>query len=70
MFWYAFIGFSGIYCEMEIDECESNPCHHNAVQNGVCRDGTNSHTCECFTGNVKEDAQTIYFLCVQAQWFI
>nr|XP_014351913.1 PREDICTED: cadherin EGF LAG seven-pass G-type receptor 2 [Latimeria chalumnae] len=43
-------GFTGDYCETEIDLCYSNPCGNN----GVCRSREGGYTCEChedFTGD-------------------
>uniref|UniRef100_A0A671R1N7 Cadherin EGF LAG seven-pass G-type receptor 1-like n=1 Tax=Sinocyclocheilus anshuiensis TaxID=1608454 RepID=A0A671R1N7_9TELE len=42
-------GFTGDYCETEIDLCYSGPCHNN----GRCRSREGGYTCECledFTG--------------------
>lgn len=38
-------GFTGVNCETEIDECESDPCVH-----GMCEDGINSYSCNCAPG--------------------
>lgn len=38
-------GFSGSTCEIDINECASNPCHY-----GVCKDGVASFTCACRPG--------------------
>ncbi|XP_043572174.1 cadherin EGF LAG seven-pass G-type receptor 1-like [Chiloscyllium plagiosum] len=43
-------GFTGDYCETEIDLCYSNPCGNN----GICRSREGGYTCECYedyTGN-------------------
>ncbi|KAM9408206.1 cadherin EGF LAG seven-pass G-type receptor 2 [Pholidichthys leucotaenia] len=37
-------GFTGDYCETEIDLCYSKPCGPN----GVCRSREGGYTCECF----------------------
>uniref|UniRef100_A0A672SFX6 Cadherin EGF LAG seven-pass G-type receptor 1-like n=1 Tax=Sinocyclocheilus grahami TaxID=75366 RepID=A0A672SFX6_SINGR len=42
-------GFTGDYCEMEVDLCYSGPCQNN----GKCRSREGGYTCECpqdFTG--------------------
>lgn len=42
-------GFTGDYCETEIDLCYSGPCRNN----GKCRSREGGYTCECqedFTG--------------------
>ncbi|KAK7173535.1 hypothetical protein R3I93_003379 [Phoxinus phoxinus] len=36
-------GYSGAYCEIDIDECHTNPCRNG----GTCIDGLNSFTCVC-----------------------
>ncbi|XP_042205015.1 protein crumbs-like [Homarus americanus] len=38
-------GFTGDLCEINIDECESDPC-----VNGVCYDGINDYSCLCWPG--------------------
>ncbi|KAF7644466.1 hypothetical protein LDENG_00221630 [Lucifuga dentata] len=36
-------GYTGQYCETDVDECQSNPCYNGAT----CLDGINSFTCLC-----------------------
>ena len=40
----------GTDCEVDIDDCESNPCQNS----GICNDGVNEYSCDCaktgFTG--------------------
>ncbi len=37
------LGFAGIHCEVNIDECNPNPCKNE----GRCIDGVNAFTCNC-----------------------
>lgn len=39
-------GYMGTYCEIDVDDCESNPC----VNDGKCRDMVNGFTCTCQPG--------------------
>uniref|UniRef100_A0A8C6XKE3 EGF-like domain-containing protein n=1 Tax=Naja naja TaxID=35670 RepID=A0A8C6XKE3_NAJNA len=39
------IGFEGVLCEKNIDDCSPDPCHH-----GTCVDGIASFTCICVAG--------------------
>ncbi|XP_029444841.1 von Willebrand factor D and EGF domain-containing protein isoform X2 [Rhinatrema bivittatum] len=39
------LGFEGDHCELDIDDCQSNPCGF-----GRCLDKVNSYHCECTTG--------------------
>ena len=36
-------GFTGMYCEINIDDCKYNPC----MNEGICTDGPNNFTCDC-----------------------
>lgn len=36
----------GENCEVDVNECESNPCHHG----GTCIDQSNGYTCHCPPG--------------------
>jgi hypothetical protein len=40
------VGFAGDRCEINYDECLSNPC----VNGGICIDDVNSFTCRCLLG--------------------
>ncbi|XP_009320420.1 PREDICTED: LOW QUALITY PROTEIN: neurogenic locus notch homolog protein 1 [Pygoscelis adeliae] len=39
-------GYTGRMCNINIDECSSNPCHNG----GTCKDGINGFTCLCPEG--------------------
>jgi len=41
-----FVGFVGHQCHINVDECDSDPCKHNAK----CVDLINAYQCECATG--------------------
>ncbi|XP_069842075.1 protein crumbs homolog 2 [Dendropsophus ebraccatus] len=38
-------GWEGVYCELNIDDCKSNPCVH-----GLCHDLENGYRCNCSSG--------------------
>lgn len=40
-----FSGYTGKHCEIDINECYSDPCHY-----GTCKDGLASFTCYCHPG--------------------
>ena len=39
-------GYTGSYCDIQIDECASNPCQHGAT----CTDQLDSYVCTCTPG--------------------
>lgn len=41
-----FQGWQGSLCELEIDECASNPCQNG----GVCVDKLGDYACACYIG--------------------
>ena len=45
-FQYFFYHFSGKTCEINVNECMSNPCQNNAT----CIDDVNGYMCECPQG--------------------
>uniref|UniRef100_A0A3P8WDT2 Delta-like protein n=1 Tax=Cynoglossus semilaevis TaxID=244447 RepID=A0A3P8WDT2_CYNSE len=44
-------GFSGPRCEINVDDCASNPCRNG----GTCVDGVNDFTCTCTLGFTGKD---------------
>ncbi|XP_061867715.1 protein crumbs homolog 2 isoform X2 [Colius striatus] len=48
-------GFTGADCDIDINECESNPC---TAPRSECVDGVNGYTCTCQTGLKGEGCQT------------
>lgn len=54
------VGFTGDYCETEIDLCYSGPCKNN----GRCRSREGGYTCECmedFTGELDDGIFLLFF---------
>lgn len=39
-------GYRGRLCEVDVDECDPNPC----VNGASCLDGLGSYTCRCLPG--------------------
>ncbi|XP_076046639.1 cell polarity complex component crumbs isoform X2 [Oratosquilla oratoria] len=59
-------GYTGINCEINIDECAPGPCVH-----GTCEDGINAYSCSCWPGyegydcEIEIDECERYIPCVQ-----
>lgn len=51
-------GFTGSHCEVNVNECESNPC-----QNGLCVDDVNGYKCFCRPGYHGRQCQLDYNEC-------
>lgn len=47
-------GFTGTQCEIDIDECSTNPC----LNGGTCHDHINSFKCSCQMGFTGTRCQT------------
>ena len=56
---FSLPGYMGTYCEIDVDDCESNPC----VNDGICRDIVNGFTCTCQPGKTFLTDPYLYSLC-------
>ncbi|XP_033112978.1 fibropellin-1-like [Anneissia japonica] len=54
-------GKSGIYCEVDVDECASDPCQH-----GVCVDELNGYQCYCIPGYTGNNCEIEYNECISS----
>lgn len=52
--------WSGVNCEINIDDCAKQPC----VNGGTCRDLVKDYNCECFPGYTGLP----YFLCFKMEY--
>ena len=46
-------GWEGVHCELDVDECGSNPC----LNGGTCAHGINSYQCFCNIGYHGENCE-------------
>lgn len=46
-------GYTGPHCEVDIDECDPDPCHY-----GSCKDGVATFTCLCQPGYTGHHCET------------
>lgn len=51
-------GFSGQFCEININECSSSPCQHGAN----CEDHINGYVCKCQPGNYFKNNKHIAYI--------
>lgn len=54
-------GFEGTHCEINIDECATNPC----VNNATCIDLINDYSCNCFDGYGGQNCEQDILECLQ-----
>lgn len=54
-----FLISSGEDCDIDINECDSNPCHHA----GTCLDQPNGYTCHCPHGWVGANCEIREYFC-------
>ena len=52
-YYHIFLGFEGKNCEVDINECEPNPCNNN----GTCVDEINDYKCTCKAGFVGKSCE-------------
>lgn len=43
-------GYAGRWCELNVDECVSQPCQNDGGSGGTCLDGIDSFLCSCEAG--------------------
>ena len=52
-------GFTGSFCETDINECLSNPCYFG----GTCTDVVNGFICDCAEGYIGERCEAVIRVC-------
>ncbi|XP_060597851.1 fibropellin-1-like isoform X3 [Ruditapes philippinarum] len=52
-------GFTGLYCETNIDDCENIIC----LNGGTCIDGVNTYNCDCAEGYTGQTCGTVIDVC-------
>lgn len=52
-------GWTGIYCQSDIDECESSPCQNG----GICINKLASYDCACPTGFTGNNCEQVLHYC-------
>ena len=57
-----FVGFTGVHCESDVDECGERPCYNG----GICTDMINDYTCHCPDGFVGKQCEINVDDCVSA----
>ncbi|CAG5095668.1 Similar to eys: Protein eyes shut (Drosophila melanogaster) [Cotesia congregata] len=57
---YCIDGYTGINCEINWDDCWSNPCYND----GTCNDGVASYNCTCPDGFIGVNCETKYSECL------
>ncbi|KAK7474971.1 hypothetical protein BaRGS_00033782 [Batillaria attramentaria] len=55
-------GFTGLWCESEIDECSSRPCENG----GLCRNHINKYMCDCKRGYYGPACRSVVNACSSA----
>ena len=56
------VGWSGVHCDRDVDECAGTPCRNGAT----CLDGQNSYVCRCLVGYTGRQCETDVDECATA----
>lgn len=57
---FGYLGYTGVNCNINIDECASQPC----VSGGVCQDLVNKFHCSCPAGELSHN----FIICIALFW--